>query len=122
MKKFIAMLFVIALCVPSIFAQGGEHTNYKAANAALTTTAATVASSACYVSYIVVNTTGVLTAKTVRILDGGTTMFTLVTGTAAGTSIIDLSRTPVLFSTSVIVDSDGESSGSHSTVVYRVRN
>ena len=122
MKKLIAMLFVIALCVPSVFSQGGEHSIYSVNYQSMTTVALTITSSPCDVAYIIVDSTGLANATTVRLLNSGTTVFALTLGTSAQTTTINLNETPVLFATNLIVDSSAMDAAAHVTIVYRKRN
>lgn len=121
-KKLIAILFCMALCVPALFAQGQEHKVMSVAFASASDTAATATSSPCEVSYIVVSSSGSQVNITVRILNGGTTVFALSTGTSAYTETIDLTNTPIAFGTSLIVDSSTLDNSVYVTVVYRKRN
>jgi len=121
MKKLIAMLFVVALCVPSIFADG-EHSIYSVSYGSCTTNYLSVTTDPSDVAYIIVSSTGLASNTFVRLLDGGTTMFALLLGEAVQTTTIDLSNTPVTFATSLIIDSSVMDAAAHVTVVYRKRN
>ncbi len=121
MKKLIAMLFVIALCVPAVFADG-EHKVMSASNATFTTVYSTPSSGACELAYIIVETTGAAAARTVTIRDNATTKFTISVGTSADTKVIDLSNTPVLFATNLNVVASAIDGGCNVTVVYRKKN
>lgn len=122
MKKLIAMLFVVSLCVPSIFGQGAEHSIYSVNYGSFTSVALTITSSPCDVAYIVVDSTGLATDATVRILNGGTTVFALTLGSTLKTVTIDLTNTPVYFGTSLIVDASSMAAVANVTIVYRKRN
>ena len=122
MKKLIALLFAMTLCVPSIFSQGGEHEIYSVNYGDFSTTADTITSSSSDVAYVVVDSTEIDAAKTVRILNGGTTVFALTLGTAAQTITVDLTNTPVYFGTSLIVDAGADDPAAHVSIVYRKRN
>lgn len=122
MKKVIAVLFVVALCVPSLFAQGGEHTVMTSANATFTTVYATPTLKSAEVAYIIVESTGLTAALTLTIRDSITTYFTITLGTSADTKTIDLTRTPVLFKTNLNVFASDIDAGATYTIIYRKRN
>ncbi len=122
MKKIIAVLFVVALCVPSLFADG-EHGIMSATNATFSTSYSTPTSSPCDLAYVLINTTGVVAGLTLTIRDGSTTKFTVnIAKTTAGNTIIDLTATPVLFATSLNLVASDTDAGVSYTVVYRKRN
>ena len=121
MKKLIAMLFVIALCVPSIFADE-EHKVYSVEHDDLHTTAETITSSPCDVAFVIIDSTGTAGSALVRLLNAGTTMFAFLVNSSADTFVLDLSNTPVLFSSSLIVDSTTIDTTVRVTIIYRKKN
>lgn len=121
-KIFISMVVTIFLCVPALFAQGGEHKIYSVNYGSATTTAITIHSGTSDVAYIVVDSTGLTASTTIRILNGSTTAFALTLGTSVKTITIDLTNTPVYFSGALIVDSSAMDSAANVMIVYRKRN
>lgn len=122
MKILIGILFAVVLCVPSVFAQGGEHKIYSVNYGNATDVALTINSGTSDVAYIVVTSTGLTASITIRILNGETTAFALVLGTSSQTETIDLTNTPVYFSGDLIVDSSAIDPAANIMIVYRKRN
>jgi len=124
-RKIFALLFALAISTP-VFAEYQHSRMSVDHNEGLTTTAETIYASPCEVAYIIVESTGqsVTYASTVRLLNSGTTVFSMTLGasTTGETLVIDLTATPVYFSTNLIIDSSAINAVGRTTVVYKKLN
>lgn len=107
-KMFLALMFIVGLSSFVMAGNGDQPTQgyYLDGLTSVASSGPTI-SSACtgggYLNYCIIETTGTIANRTITIRDALTTLFTytIPKGTTALTQVMDFSRAPIRFSTSL---------------------
>ena len=122
MRKLLAVFCVLGLCIGVSHAFnpfGGDDQPYEMSNGAFSTSQSTPVASSALLAFVIVETSGSVAGGTLTIRDGATNKLSVSIGTSAGTEVVDLSETPVLFKSSINLSASVADPGVNYTVIYK---
>jgi hypothetical protein len=98
---------------------GGDDQPYALSNGSFSTSQSTPIASSAELAFVIVETSGSVAGGTLTLRDGTTDKLSVSIGTSAGSQIIDLSATPVLFKSSINLSASVVDGGINYTVIYK---
>ncbi len=117
MKKMLGALFALLMFVSIAKASDQPWEVFNSTNTTTISSATIIASD---LGYIIVESTGTDAAVTISIRDGNNdASITITPPTAADTTIVDLTRTPVRFGTSILVNGSAVNTAISISIIYR---
>lgn len=121
MKRLLAVMCVMALCVGTSFAGlfgDADNQPNQITNGTFSTTRSTPSAVTAELLYVIIETTGSVAAGTLQIAEDNTVVLSITLTTSAGTKIVDLTRTPIKLD-NIEVLSNVTDAGISYTLIYR---